>query len=143
VQWLYYSGKKKRHTIKYEVAVHVRTGRIIWISGPVPGSVHDSTLLQHAGLCSQLLTHELIIGDKGYVGNLRVITPFKSPTTGFEQIFNNYISKLRIIAEHTFQRIKNFHILKTPWNGDVNLHPFIFYTICKIVAIDVIFKPVY
>ena len=37
------SGKKKRHTIKTEIAI-TEPGRIVSVSRPAPGSVHDITL---------------------------------------------------------------------------------------------------
>ena len=43
-EWEFFSGKKRRHTLKYEIAVHIQTGRIVWIAGPFRGSVHDLTV---------------------------------------------------------------------------------------------------
>jgi hypothetical protein len=30
----FYSGKKKKHTIKYEVAVRITDGQLVWRAGP-------------------------------------------------------------------------------------------------------------
>ena len=79
---MFYSGKKKRHTIKYEVslvelvkqirfqtqnsqvAVRITDGIIVWVAGPCPGSAHDLTMYQTFGLKEQLIPGELLIGDK-------------------------------------------------------------------------------
>ena len=39
----FYSGKKKRHTIKTEIRINPK-GRIVHVSKPKPGSVHDFEL---------------------------------------------------------------------------------------------------
>lgn len=44
-QRCWYSGNKKRHTIKTEIIV-TEKGRIVSVSKPVPGSVHDLALRQ-------------------------------------------------------------------------------------------------
>jgi len=40
-EWMYYSAKKKRHTLKYELACSFRDSCIVWVSGGFPGSMHD------------------------------------------------------------------------------------------------------
>jgi hypothetical protein len=34
MQKLLYSGKKKRHTLKYEIAVRKTDGLLVWLNGP-------------------------------------------------------------------------------------------------------------
>src|SRR5687768_2113448 len=77
VQKAFYSGKKKTHTIKYEVGVSLRTGELKWIFGGMPGSVHDIKVLRKSKLTEKLLAHELIVGDSAYQGERKVIVPFK------------------------------------------------------------------
>jgi hypothetical protein len=50
VQNLFYSGKKKRHTIKYELGVRITDGKIVWVKGAAPGKTHDNTMLTVFGL---------------------------------------------------------------------------------------------
>jgi len=52
---LFYSGKKKSFTIKYEVTVCPHDGMIWWCAGGVPGKIHDLTLLRHYHLQEQLM----------------------------------------------------------------------------------------
>ena len=40
----YYSGKSRKHCIKYELGTQLFSGRIVWMSGGIPGSVHDLDL---------------------------------------------------------------------------------------------------
>eukprot|EP01118_Nematostelium_gracile_P017052 TRINITY_DN7174_c0_g1_i2.p1 TRINITY_DN7174_c0_g1~~TRINITY_DN7174_c0_g1_i2.p1 ORF type:complete len:163 (-),score=20.18 TRINITY_DN7174_c0_g1_i2:166-654(-) len=88
IQELFYSGKKKMHTMKYEVGVSIDLGHIIWISGPYPGKVHDSTMYKDGGIGDHLIPNELVLGDKGYRGNQRI---------------NWCISSVRITVERAIQ----------------------------------------
>src|SRR4051794_35737324 len=87
-QFNYYSGKKGCHTIKYEVRVCISNGRLVWLAGGVPGRVHDISLARNSGILNQLQPGELILADKGYVGDDSFITPFKNPQTDEEWEWN-------------------------------------------------------
>src|SRR5436309_1828050 len=50
----HYSGKKKRHTLKVQVAVDEPTGRIADVSDSVPGPTADIKLLEASGLLGRL-----------------------------------------------------------------------------------------
>jgi hypothetical protein len=50
----YYSGKKKRHTLKSQITVDEQTGRVVDVSASVPGPTADLTLLQQSGLLMRL-----------------------------------------------------------------------------------------
>ena len=43
-----YSGYKKRHTLKYEVAVTEETGTPVHVKGPYPGPTADVTIFQES-----------------------------------------------------------------------------------------------
>jgi hypothetical protein len=69
LQRIFYSGKSKMHSLKYEVAATIRQPyKIVWIAGPVYGSMHDLKLTRTMGLMSNLLPHEFILADLGYYG---------------------------------------------------------------------------
>jgi len=54
VQRYFYSGKKKHHTLKYELCVQIETGNICWISGPYYGKSADITIARASGILDQL-----------------------------------------------------------------------------------------
>jgi len=76
VQKLFYSGKHKRHCDKYECGVR-RDGLICWINGPHQGSKADVTVYREESTEDHLDLGERILGDKGYFGEKRIITPRK------------------------------------------------------------------
>jgi len=63
---LFYNGKQKTHTLKYEVAVDITMGYFVWVSGPVPGSVHDIKLAYNSGILDE-------VGMKEYLKLLLIL----------------------------------------------------------------------
>jgi hypothetical protein len=59
----YYSGKKKRHTLKSQITVEERTGRVVDVSASVPGPTADVTLLQESGVLNRLPPGSGALGD--------------------------------------------------------------------------------
>jgi hypothetical protein len=54
--------------LRYEVALCILTGDIVWINGPFPcGLFNDITIFRHS-LLSNLATNERVEADDGYIG---------------------------------------------------------------------------
>jgi hypothetical protein len=118
----YYSGKKKAHTLKNQIAVRP-DGFIEAISESVPGGVtHDITLLRKTDLLSQLDEDEAAMMDKAYDGiqndypQVRIYQPYKArrnhPLTEEEKAYNRLLSRYRIVVEHTLAQINRFQVLR-------------------------------
>ena len=66
----FYSGKHKRHSIKNEVIVNLRSGTAAMISEEYPGSVSDLEVFRrHAEEVNQMLGETRMLADKAYRGN--------------------------------------------------------------------------
>lgn len=112
----YYSGKKKRHTLKAQVVVDQGTGQIICTAFD-KGRVHDFRLFKQFRL--PMLPEQLCLADKGYQGIAKLhpssCTPTKKPRqlklNQFERQHNRLLAQLRVIAEHVNRRLKIFRIL--------------------------------
>jgi hypothetical protein len=74
----FYSGKHKRHGVNVQV-IAGPDGTIVWVSGPLPGSVHDLKAARIWGLIGELArSGMLVLADKGYIGaGPHVHTPYK------------------------------------------------------------------
>ena len=115
-QRTYYSGKKKRHTLKAQVVVNQANGQIICTAFG-KGKVHDFRLFKLHRI--PLLPDQLCLGDKGYQGiaklHLSSCTPTKKPRQTkldkFERQHNRLLAQLRVVAEHVNRRLKIFRIL--------------------------------
>src|SRR5512135_1956786 len=64
----FYSGKHRRHGMNLQV-IAAPDGEIVWVSGPLPGAVHDLTAARIWGILRELAASGLIVlADKGYAG---------------------------------------------------------------------------
>jgi hypothetical protein len=71
------SGKHRRHGMNLQV-ISSPDGDIVWVSGPLPGAVHDLTAARIWGIVRELAASGLVVlGDKGYLA--RTIS---APPTG-------------------------------------------------------------
>lgn len=121
-QKCYYSGKKKRHTIKAEIIVarHEGKSRILSLPPPAPGSVHDLALRRRG---PRLPPDARLYADSAYQGyqadHPNLDHPYKRPKGGRlsreEKEYNRALSSFRIAIEHVFGRMKCFRILKDIW----------------------------
>ena len=69
------SGKHRKHGMNLQVTASPH-GDIIWVSGPLPGAVHDLTAARIWGIIQALAACGLIVlGDKGYLGEDDIRTP--------------------------------------------------------------------
>jgi hypothetical protein len=80
-QPVYYSGKKKAHTVKSQVAVD-EDGPLADVAATQPGCWADLKVLRRSGLAGRLKRANVgVLGDLGYVGldgvspRLRAATP--------------------------------------------------------------------
>ncbi|MBI4945039.1 MAG: transposase family protein [Bacteroidetes bacterium] len=128
----WYSGKKKKHTIKHQVIVS-KTGRIKAVGNAAPGRHHDKKDYQQ----KKFVIHPSITkkGDSGYQGtDLEV--PFKKAKkqklTREQKAFNRQHSRERIVVEHVIGKLKIFKILAERFRNPRNSHNLIFKNIAGI-----------
>ena len=117
----WYSGKRKRHTLKTQITVN-KTGRILLVSASVPGRVHDYRLSKRSRLAERLPPQAHLALDRGYDGaatdypTLAIALPVKRRRnhrvlTRSERLCNRLQARRRIIVEHVFSRLKKYQVL--------------------------------
>ena len=113
----WYSGKKKRHTIKTQIVICAKTKQVIAVfTGR--GRIHDFNLWKKS-IGVKVLRHIKIQGDSGYQGidkfHKNSETPKKKskkhPLTKKEKANNRRIGSERIIVEHVNRWLKRFRII--------------------------------
>jgi hypothetical protein len=115
----YYSGKKKQHTLKSQVAVDGRDGRLLDVSASVRGPTSDLTLLKDSGLLARVPADLVVGGDLAYVGIGALhpggITPRRKPRgkprSEEDRGYNTAFAQRRIIVEHTIGRLRSYQCL--------------------------------
>ena len=70
-----YSHKMNGPGLRYEVAVCLNIGRIVWINGPFVGSKNDSSVIFREGLSTYLYNKEAVEADTGYKGDFKLKYP--------------------------------------------------------------------
>jgi hypothetical protein len=119
----FYSGKHRRHGMNLQVIASPQ-GDILWVSGPLPGAVHDLTAARIWGIVRELAAAGLIVlADKGYHGaGDHIRTPYKGKSKPESQkAANRAHAKLRSPGERANAQLKTWRILRKlrccPWKA--------------------------
>jgi DDE superfamily endonuclease/Helix-turn-helix of DDE superfamily endonuclease len=118
----FYSGKHRRHGVNLQV-IAGPTGDILWVSGPLPGAVHDKKAEWIWSVLAELEAAGLIVlADKGYQGSTYAKTPYKGKNKPQSQKdANRAHAKLRAPGERTNAQLKTWKILRKlrccPWKA--------------------------
>jgi DDE superfamily endonuclease len=117
----FYSGKKKRHTLKVQVAVDEETGQFVDVSASFPGPTADITVLEVSGRLGRLPAGVGGLGDLAYVGadklepGVAAATPRRKPRgkpRPEEDIaYNRAFARRRVVVEHSIGRLRRFEAL--------------------------------
>lgn len=117
----FYSGKKKQHTRKTQVAVDEATGLLVDVPASVPGPTNDLTVLKGSGLLPRLPPGVGGLGDLGYVGlhalapGVPTATPRRKPRNQprppADVAYNTAFARRRVVVEHTIGRLRRFQSL--------------------------------
>lgn len=142
VQNVYYSGKKKCHTVKFQVTIDLETKKIlnIYIG---QGSEHDFSIFKKT--IEYYPSDSIIIADKGYTGIKKYFykaqIPYKNSlkkTLSKSQLkYNEQLNRFRVKIEHVFGAMKRFKILSTKYRNNLNKLYYYFYILAAIYNIQI------
>jgi hypothetical protein len=105
-------GKHKRHGMNLQVIASPH-GDVLWVSGALPGSVHDKKAEWIWGVLDELEKAALItLADKGYQGSTWAKVPYKGRNKPDPQKeANRAHAKLRALGERANAQLKAWKIL--------------------------------
>jgi hypothetical protein len=117
LQKLFYSGKKKQHTLKNIVVINARC-KIILLTLTCEGKKHDKKAADEADY--RVPEGSILYQDTGFQGfslaGVTIIQPKKKPQgkelTEDDKENNRTISKVRIRVEHAIGGVKRYRIVK-------------------------------
>ena len=103
-----YSGKHKKHGMNLQV-IASPAGDIVWVSGALPGSVHDKNAEWIWGVLAGLEAVGLVaLADKGYQGSTYAKIPYRGKNKPESQKqANRAHAKLRAPGERANAQLKN------------------------------------
>lgn len=117
----HYSGKKKRHTLKSQLAVDEETGDVVDVAESAPGPTADIRVLEESQLLDRLPEGVGAIGDLAYVGIEKLhptglgAAPRRKPRgkdrPPEDVCYNRAFARRRIIVEHTIGRMRRYQAL--------------------------------
>lgn len=131
----WYSHKFKAPALRYEVAVCIKTGHIVWIHGPFPaGAWSDITIFRHA-LINQLEEGERVEADLGYRGEApRYI---KIPDARNRDEVERMRAIVRLRHETVNKRIKQFACMKQVFRHEINMHSAAFRAVVVVTQLNI------
>jgi hypothetical protein len=120
-----WDGERELWAGKYKTTGHgsliitTLTGRVSFVSEPVPGNQHDMAKLTGSECEMIFKLAGDVVGDKGFIGTDYIITPVRKPKdrdlSVSEQDYNNQISSLRAPVERAVAHLKTWRILFTDY----------------------------
>jgi transposase len=137
-QKIWYSGKKKEHSIKTQIVADVDTQEIL-CTAQEKGNVHDFNLFK--ATIRAIICGILLLADSGYQGLLALHAnsriPYKKsknhPLTVEQKLFNRELSKERIVIENINAKIKTFKIMSERYRNRRKRHLLRMNLICAIL----------
>ena len=118
----FYSGKHKRHGMNLQV-IASPDGDILWVSGALPGAVHDKKAEWIWGVLAELEAAGLVtLADKGHQGSTYARLPYRGKNKPESQKqANKAHAKLRSPGERANAQLKTWRILRKlrccPWHA--------------------------
>jgi hypothetical protein len=117
----HYSGKKKQHTLKSQVAIDAASGKVVDVPDSVCGPTSDLTVLKASGLLDRLDPDVGLLGDLAYVGMAPLHPtglgftprrkPREQPRPPEDIVYNTAFAAERITVEHTIGRLRRYQSL--------------------------------
>ena len=120
-----WEGERQLWAGKYKTTGHGSliitdfTGRVTFVSEPLPGKRHDMAKLKGSECEKILRAAGSAMGDKGFIGTDYIITPVRKPQhrklSKYENNYNSQISSLRAPVERSVANLKAWRILFTDY----------------------------
>jgi len=144
----YYSGKKKKHTVKTQIMVN-KKGLILHKTQHKNGKKHDYHVFKKKG--PPPIPPDVEVGvDLGYQGiekdypDMKVKIPVKKPKgkelTKKQKRQNKKLRKERVIVEHTISKMKKYRIMGEEFRNRLTRYDRMTSIVCGLVNFTVLSK---
>lgn len=146
-QQTFYSGKKKRHTVKNNVVVNVQA-KITLLTATWEGKKHDKKVSDEAGLT--LPEGSQLYQDTGFQGfaleGVSILQPKKKPRgqelTQEAKEANRQLARIRVRVEHAIGGVKRYRIVKDRLrNWKTGFRDLVMETCCGLHNFRLNFRP--
>lgn len=112
--------------MRYELALNIRTGLIVWVHGGYPCGEYSDLKLAREAFVLCLDDGERALADKGYKDENFIL-----PTA------INTAEHNLIMARHETinKRLRQFQILKQEFRNDITKHPMVLHAVANVTQI--------
>ena len=130
---MWFSHKFKGPGLRYEVAVSIRGGDIVWTNGPYACGAWPDISIFREHLIHQLLPGEMVEADRGYRGEpTKIRTPIDAATRREKKLK----SRARACQETANKCFKQFGALKQVYRHQIQNHKLLFESVVVITQLS-------
>eukprot|EP00541_Cyclophora_tenuis_P002875 CAMPEP_0116555576 /NCGR_PEP_ID=MMETSP0397-20121206/8225_1 /TAXON_ID=216820 /ORGANISM="Cyclophora tenuis, Strain ECT3854" /LENGTH=318 /DNA_ID=CAMNT_0004080865 /DNA_START=230 /DNA_END=1186 /DNA_ORIENTATION=- len=138
---IWYSSKFKGAGVRYELAIAIKTGEIVWINGPFPCGWGPDLKIFNQTLKTCLLPFEKIMADRNYRDSDKAYTKChveKYEDDTHETITKEYAAIAILLARHETVngRFKEFGCLNQVYRHERSKHHILFSAVAVIIQIE-------
>jgi DDE superfamily endonuclease len=130
----HFSHKFKGPGVAYEIVIHVRSQKILWVSGPYQAGMPDVEMpRQPDGILTKIPAGKKIIADKAYRGEANKLS---TPNPHDSAVVSAYKGRARARHETVNKRIKDYQIAQQRFRHCIEKHKVAFEAVCILVQYD-------
>jgi hypothetical protein len=130
---MYFSEKFNHAGLRYEVAICILTGWIVWVNGPFPCGTWPDLRIAREALHGMLADGEMYVADSGYQeGNQHCFTPDGS--NSYEQ---RKMGEARARHETINGRFKTWKAMDVEWRHSLEKHGVAFRAIAVVTQREI------
>jgi hypothetical protein len=131
----FYSHKFKKSGLRYEVAISIQAGDIVWVNGPFPCGQWPDIKIFRRSLIKKLPFGEKVEADDGYRGEpYHVRLPNE---TGGSEVHKKVKQDVRSRHESCNKRFKECEILNQVFRHGVDKHRDVFLAVAALTQINI------
>lgn len=128
----WFSHKFKGPGLRYEVAVSIQRGWIVWVNGPYPCGSYPDLRIAREALIHELEDWEYYIADGGYQdGGNYAVTP-----SGRNEFSDRQKAVVRARHETVNKRLKDWSALSHTFRHSLDKHGVVFRAIANLVQLQ-------
>lgn len=123
-----YHSHKIGHALRYVVAVHINSGKFVWLSNSYPGATSEIAICRNE-LFPLLLPNERIMADRLFRFSDRFLT-----ATGTRCALTTWVNTVRSLVERRIGLIKHFRIFTDRFRSpNYDLHCRFVRLCCRLI----------
>ena len=129
----------KKPGVRYEVAISIISGDIVWINGPFPCGFYNDIKIFRQGLKNMLEDGERVEADDGYLGEAPkyVLCPKAIRCKFMSKKKKKLSQRIRSRQETVNKRFKQFGVLRQIFRHPIEKHASVFRAVAVTTQVNI------